>query len=286
MIVVTGATGKLGSAIVEQLLQRVPADQVGVSVRSAARASALAARGVRVREASFDDPEALRHAFEDADRVLVISTDVMGDANVAACTTAIDAARAAGAQRVLYTSHQGCSHDSAFQACRDHACVEDHLASGGGAWTSLRNGFYAASAIQFAEHGLQYGDVAVPADGPVSWTTHADLAEAAAVLLTGAETFEGPTPPLTSQRTDDFAGIARTASQVSGRRIGRTVVPDEAFIAQMTGYGTPEVVAHQLLGIFQAARAGEFDVTDPTLGRLLGRQPQTIDDLVRPLVQA
>lgn len=284
MIVVTGATGRLGSAIVEELLQRMPAEQVGVSVRNAQKAAGLAARGVRVREASFDDAEALARAFEGADRALVISTDVMGDANVNGCIAAIDAARAAGVERVFYTSHQGCSHDSAFQACRDHARVEDHLASGGGAWTSLRNGFYGLSAMQFAEHGLRSGDIALPADGPVSWTTHADLAAAAATLLAGDEVFNGPTPPLTSQLVADFADIAAMGEQPTGRTITRTVVPDDAFVEQMVGHGTPEVVARQLLGIFRAARAGEYDVTDPTLARLLGCEPRTIRDLVQDAV--
>jgi len=44
MIVVTGATGRLGSQVVQRLLTRVPADQVGVSVRDASRATALAGR--------------------------------------------------------------------------------------------------------------------------------------------------------------------------------------------------------------------------------------------------
>jgi uncharacterized protein YbjT (DUF2867 family) len=106
MIVVTGATGQLGSRIVERLLDRVSADQVGVSVRDVTKARSLADRGVRVRTGDFTDPAGLAHAFEGADRILIISAAIRGPGALAANVAAIDAAIAAGAGRVLYTSHQ------------------------------------------------------------------------------------------------------------------------------------------------------------------------------------
>lgn len=280
MIVVTGASGKLGRAVVERLLTRVPAEQVGVSVRDASKVAGLAERGVRVREADFADADSMKHAFEGAGTVLVISTDRMGEPGVTASLAAVDAAVAAGVQRVVYTSHMGAGHDSKFQACVDHAQVEDHLAQTGVAWTALRNGFYGFSAMQFAEHGIAAGDVAVPQDGPVSWSTHADLAEAAAAVLAGEVTYEGPTPPLTSSETATFDDIAAIGAEITGHDVKRTVITDEAFVEQMTGYGTPQIVAEQLLGIFQAARDGEFAATDPTLEKILGRPTQTMRTLV------
>ncbi len=64
MIIVTGVSGQLGSRIVDHLLERVPADTVGVSVRDVDRAPGLAERGVRVRAGDFTDPVTLAHAFE------------------------------------------------------------------------------------------------------------------------------------------------------------------------------------------------------------------------------
>lgn len=258
----------------------MPAEQIGVSVRNAAKAASFAERGVRVREASFDDPAALATAFEGADTVLVISTDLMGDPGVTASKAAVDAAVKAGAQRVVYTSHMGCSHDSKFQACVDHAQVEEHLAQSGVAWTALRNGFHAISALQFAEYGIPAGNVAVPEDGPVSWTTHKDLADAAASILAGEVTWEGPTPPLTFAVTATFEDIACMGAETTGQKVERTVISDDAFVRQMTGYDTPEIVAEQLLGIFQAARAHEFELTYPALGDLLGRPTQSVRDVV------
>lgn len=78
MLVVTGATGRLGHQIVERLLDRVPAESVGVSVRDVDRAAQMAARGVRVRSGDFTDPASLDHAFEGADQVLVVSAAIRG----------------------------------------------------------------------------------------------------------------------------------------------------------------------------------------------------------------
>ncbi len=119
MIIVTGATGQLGSRIVEHLLQRVPADQVRVSVRDPERAQDLAARGVRVCHGDFADPGSLESAFEGASQVLVVSVNVLGDAGIAQSTAALDAAYRAGADRVLYTSHQAASPDSLFAPACD-----------------------------------------------------------------------------------------------------------------------------------------------------------------------
>ncbi|MFF3362545.1 SDR family oxidoreductase [Streptomyces misionensis] len=273
MIIVTGATGKLGRRTVERLLERVPADRVGVSVRDPRKARDLADRGVRVRQGSFDDPASLAHSFEGAEQLLLVSLDRTGRECVDGHRAAIDAAVRAGVGRILYTSQMGAAHDSRFEACRDHAETEDLLRATGLPWTALRNGFYASSALQFLESARHTGDIALPADGPVAWTGHDDLAEATAALLAGQARFEGPTPPLTGPAALDFDTVAEIASQATGRAFTRTVVPDDAFREQTLAHGAPAPIADLLLSIFAAARNGEFTAVDPTLAELIGRKP-------------
>ncbi|MFG3072316.1 SDR family oxidoreductase [Streptomyces sp. NPDC048225] len=275
MIIVTGATGQLGRRIVEYLLTRVPAGQVGVSVRDpeSPYALAFADRGVRVRRGDFADAGSLAHAFEGASQVLVVSVDKMGEECVKQHRVAIEAAVTAGARRVLYTSQMGAGDASHFQACRDHAATERILRACGVPYTSLRNGFYAASATGFLDHARETGEIRLPADGPVAWTTHADLAEATAAILADEGSFEGPTPPLTASRALSFDDIASLASEVTGRPFTRTVAPEAAFRDQLVAHGVPAPYADQILGIFAAARAGEFAGADPTLAALLGREP-------------
>ena len=145
MIVITGATGALNGATVEHLLKRIPADQIGVSVRDVAKAQHFADRGVRVRRGSYDDPAALLDSFEGADQVLLVSSNDPGADGVGLLRVGIETAVAAGAGRILYTSHQHTGLDSPFFPARHHAATEAFLADSGVAWTALRNGFYAHS---------------------------------------------------------------------------------------------------------------------------------------------
>ncbi|QFY13060.1 NAD(P)H-binding protein [Nonomuraea phyllanthi] len=281
MIIVTGATGLLGRQIVERLLTRVPAGRIGLSVRDPEKAQAFADQGVRVRRGDFADAGGLAHAFEGATQVLIVSIDKMGDEAVRGHRAAIDAAVAAGARRVLYTSHMGASATSHFQACRDHAATEEALRACGVPYTSLRNGFYAASAVRFLDQATGSGRLALPADGPVSWTSHDDLAEAAAAVLADEGRFDGPTPPLTAAEALDFDDIARIAGDVTGRPISRTTAPDDRFRRQMEEHGVPAGYAGHLLDIFVAARAGEFATVDPTLATLLGHEPTPLSAVLR-----
>ncbi|MGC7095732.1 NAD(P)H-binding protein [Amycolatopsis lurida] len=266
MIIVTGASGRLGAQIVDQLLARVPAEGVGVSVRDPARAAELAARGVRVRRGDFTDPGSLAEAFEGATQVLLISTNQAGDAAVDQHIAAIDAARDAGARRILYTSHQAAAEDSLFAPMRDHAATEQYLAKTGVPFTALRNGFYADTIHHLLGRARETGELVAPADGPVSWTTHADLAEAAAIILADEGRFDGPTPPLTAPAALDLKDVAALLTELTGRTITHVVADDTEWRDSL-----PPERADLLLGMFHAARRGEFGTTGPELENLLGR---------------
>ncbi|TDC08272.1 SDR family NAD(P)-dependent oxidoreductase [Nonomuraea longispora] len=281
MIIVTGATGLLGRQIVERLLTRVPAGQVGVSVRDPGKAQAFADQGVRVRRGDFAEAATLAHAFEGATQVLIVSIDALGEEAVRRHRAAIDAAVAAGARRVLYTSHMAAGASSHFQACRDHAATEEALRKCGVPFTSLRNGFYAANAVRLLAQAMRSDHLVLPADGPVSWTSHEDLADAAAAVLAGEGRFDGPTPPLTAAEALTFDDVARIAGEVTGRTVTRVVAPDDAFRRQLTEHGVPDEYAGHLLGMFAAARAGEFATVDPTLATLLGHAPTPLSAVVR-----
>ena len=279
MIVITGATGALNGATVEHLLKRIPADRIGVSVRDVAKAQHFADRGVRVRRGAYEDPAALLDSFEGADQVLLVSSNDPSADGVSLHRVGIETAVAAGARRILYTSHQHTGLDSPFFPARHHAATEALLADSGVAWTSLRNGFYAHSLDWLLGPWRATGVIATPAAGPVSWTERADEAEAAAVILAGQPPFDGPVT-LTASDAVTFGEIAGIASELTGRDIRRVVVDDEKWVAEQAAHGTPEPMARFLLGFYQAAREGRFADVDPLLGDLLGRPPRTVRDLL------
>lgn len=171
MIIITGANGQLGRAITENLLELVPAGQIGVSVRDPEKARDLEGRGVRVRRGDFDDAASLDHAFEGASQVLIVSSNSSSESAVSQHPTAIDAAKTAGAERILYTSHMGSNPSSPFPPMHNHAGTEEELRESGVAFTFLRNGFYASpTPMMMLGNALETGELAAPEDGPVAWT--------------------------------------------------------------------------------------------------------------------
>lgn len=285
MIIVTGATGELGSLIVERLLDLIPAERIGASVRDPDKASDLTKRGVRVRRGDFAEPDSLAGAFEEATQLLIVSSNarVYGGDTLAQHRAAIDAARAAGARRIVYISHMAAGPSSAFPPMHDHAATEDMLRTSGVAWTALRNGFYAESVPMYLGDAASTGALEAPEDGKVAWTAHADLAAAAARILADEGRFDGPTPPLTAREALDFGDIAKILTGLTGHRVERRTIADSALENRLAARGLPPAVIAITLGMYRAARADEFAAATPTLASLLGREPATLRQvLARP----
>ncbi len=283
MIIVTGANGKLGRAIVEHLLELVPAEQIGVSVQDTEKARDLEKRGVRVRRGDFDDAASLASAFEGASQVLIVSASRTGELAVRLNRTAVDTAKAAGAQRILYTSHMGSNPASPFPPMPTHAAIEVALQESGVAFTALRNGFYASSAAMFLGNAVETGEAIAPEDGPVAWTAHADLARAAAIALAKGG-LDGITPALTGSEMLDLAGIAEIVSELTGRPIRRVVVSDDEFRSRLVARGTPEPAIDMLLGFYVASRQGAFAQVNPTLARVIDRPPMPLREVLKAAI--
>ncbi len=285
MLVVTGASGHLGRAVLEELLRRVPADHLIASVRDPQKAPGLTERGVQVRAGDFAEPTSLASAFAGATQVLVVSPNQLGEAGHRLTRTAIEAARAAGARRVLYTSHMGARADSFFAPAVNHAAAEAFLAEAGLPFTSLRHGYYAESALFHIGRGFETGEIRAPEDGPVSWTTRADLAAVDALVLAEEGRLDGVTAPLTAPEAFTLAELAAIASELLGREVRRVTVTDEQWCADKVAQGVPAPMAEMLLGSYRASRRGDFATVDPTLAQLLGRRPHTMREVLAGLLK-
>lgn len=279
MIIVTGASGQLGHQVIEQLLNRVAPDQVGASVRDTDTVADLVKRGVRVRRGDFADAASLAVSFEGASKVLVVSANAHGTAAKQLNATAIAAAADAGAKRILYTSHVGVNEDSAFPPMSVHHATEAFGRNVDIPFTALRNGFYAGFAPSLLGDAVESGELSAPADGPMSWTTHPDLAEAIAAILT-TDDADHDVVALTAAEAVDLADIAAMAAAITGRPIRRVVIDDDQYRAQLGARGLPDDAITMSLGIFAAARDNQFATVDPTLTRLIGRQPTSIQTVL------
>src|SRR5215207_578206 len=142
-ILVSGASGHLGRQVVENLLGRVAPSSIVATTRSPERLADVAARGVIVRHADFDDDASLDAAFAGVDRALLISTDSLDKPGqrVAQHRRAIKAFARAGVKHLAYTSIVN-PVGSLITLSKDHAETERALAESGLHYTVLRNNMY------------------------------------------------------------------------------------------------------------------------------------------------
>ncbi len=181
-VVVTGATGHLGRLAVESLLDRgVAPEQIVATGRNVEKLADLAARGVVVRRADFDDPSTLAAAFAGADKVLLVSGSEVGK-RVQQHTNAIDAAKAAGVALIAYTSIPYADRSSLLLA-EEHAATERVLAASGVPHVLLRNSWYLENYTAQLPTYLEHGVAGAAGSGRVSAAARRDFAEAAATVL-------------------------------------------------------------------------------------------------------
>ena len=184
-ILVTGATGKLGTKVVETLLKTVPANQLAVSVRNPEKAEGLRARGVEVRQGDFDHPETLDTAFAGIDRLLIISADGDNETRIRQHTNAVAAAERAGVKFIAYTSLANATESTNLMA-PPHVATEAAIIKTGIPYSFLRNNWYLENEIASIQGALAGAPwVTSAGTGKVGWALQQDYADAAAAVLSG-----------------------------------------------------------------------------------------------------
>ncbi|MDQ0060569.1 SDR family oxidoreductase [Paenibacillus harenae] len=268
-LLVTGATGKLGSKIVEALLKSVPASQLAVSVRNPERAEGLKAQGIEVRHGDFDHPETLETAFAGIDRLLIISADGDNDTRIRQHTNAVAAAQRAQVRFIAYTSAANAKESKLFLA-EVHRVTEEAIIQTGIPYSFLRNNWYLENeigSIQGAIAGAPW--VTSAGGGKVGWALQQDYAEAAAAVLAGTG-HENSIYELSGEllTQEEFAAVLGT---VLGKEVPVLQVDDAKYAEIMIGAGIPDFVIPILVGIQQGIREGALEIESNDFEKLLGR---------------
>ncbi|MDT0387548.1 SDR family oxidoreductase [Streptomyces dubilierae] len=276
-IVVTGATGHLGRHVVEQLLEKVPAEQITAVVRDAEKAAGFAERGVRIAVADYNAPASFDGLFSAGDKVLLISGNEFDKGRVQQHKVVIDAAGAAGVALLAYTSAPG---TLTAALADDHRGTEQLLLDSGVPYALLRNGWYHENYTENLAPVLEHDAVVAAAgEGKLSSASRADYAAAAVAVLTG-EGHENKTYELGGDTPWSFAEYAAELSRQTGREITYQPVPPEALVSLLTGAGLPEPFAQILAGVDVSIEKGELVVSTGDLSRLIGRPTTPLAEAV------
>lgn len=281
MIVITAATGHLGTHVLEQLLERVPASSVRAAVRSPSKAARWAERGVEVVQADYNDPASLRRAFAGADKLLLISSSEVGQ-RATQHQNAIDAAVDQQVGLLVYTSllHADTSHSVLAD---EHLPTEQALRDSGLDHVILRNGWYIENYTENLGAPLQLGAFyGAAGDGRIAAATRADFAAAAVAALTedghAGQTYELGGAPFT------MSELADTVGAVVKQPLKYVDLPESEFEAALAGAGVPAGFAHVLANADTAIAKGDLDTDSGDLERLIGRPTTSLLDAVQAAV--
>lgn len=271
---VAGAGGKLGRRVIELLRERGYTGKIIAGTRDPSKLSGLS--GVEVRQADFSDPAGFGAALAGVDRLLIVSTDVIGEVRIKLHTNAVAAAQAAGVKRIVYTSMPNPEPGSIIPMAADHYATEQAIKATGLDYTILRNSWYTENLLGSLPAALASGKwYSASGEGLLSHVTREDTARAAAGALL-ADDAGSRVLTVTGPEAYTARQLAAIASDVLGRPIEVVDVTDEQYIAGLKHAGLPEGVA-QLFDTFEIGqRQGVLSMVTDAVEQLWGEKPTSV----------
>ncbi|BAB48794.1 SDR family oxidoreductase [Mesorhizobium japonicum] len=280
-LLVTGAAGQLGRGVIRYLMDthKVPPAKIIATTRNPENVADLAARGVVVRAADFNDATSLENAFKGADRVLIISTsdlDLKTGRRLKQHEAAVAAAKKAGVSHLLYTSMPNPEPVSPVLFAGDHYGTEQAIKASGIAYTIFRNGWYQENLFIALPHAIASGQWYTSAgDGRIAHGSRDDMAAAIAAGLASGST-DSKTYTLTGPQAYTTAEIAALVSEVTGKPLEVIQLPDEALTEGVKAAGVPEEFARVIVSFDANTRSGRIAMATDAVETLSGRKPRTL----------
>jgi NAD(P)H dehydrogenase (quinone) len=281
-ILVSGATGHLGSATVNHLLDLVPATDITVLARSAEKVSTLAARGVSVAIGDYFDKDSLVRAFRGADKVLLIGSPAHSDRALQQ-KNMIEAVKEARVGHAVYVGLQRKEGSEAkIAAVTDvEIASEAALKASGVPYTIVRNTVY-TNHLRLRNIGPNFLKVGMMSFGPETKTTYAeidDLGLGNAKLLVQSG-HENQIYNFNAGEALSFREIAALLSEIYGKEIPFKTVSILEFLSALLAAGVPLPLALYAADFTNATAVGDFSDASTALAEISGRKPQTLKESI------
>jgi uncharacterized protein YbjT (DUF2867 family) len=277
MILITGATGRIGGATLKYLARG------GVTlralIRSPDKAASIAAPQVEPVIGDFALPHSLDAALEGIDAALLVSP--LDPQQVELQGNFIEAAKRAGRVHVVKVSGLGTALDSPVRSGRWHAQIEQHLEDSGLPYTHLRPPFFMQNILRFAPMIRTSGEfVGALQQGRVAMIDVYDIAAVAGRALT-VPSHAGKAYTLTGPEALSYHEIAEHISASLGRKVIYRDVPLETMRDRLRASGMPEWHVEVQIDFSTALRAGQAATVTDAVAAVTGRQPRTFEQFFR-----
>lgn len=284
MIAITGATGQLGHLVIDQLLLKIPANKIVALVRNPAKAEALSARGIQVRQADYTQPTTLESALTGVEKLLLISSSEVGQ-RLPQHRNVINAAKKAGVKLLAYTSILN-AEKSIMGLAFEHKETEQEIKASGIPFVFLRNGWYSENYTASIPPALQFNVFLGSAgEGKIASASRSDYAAAAVAVLLG-DNQAGKIYELAGDTAYTLAEFAAELSAQTGKNIPYNNLPEAEYKAVLEGAGLPEPIADLLAASDAEAAQGALFDDSHQLSQLIGRPTTPLADSIKAALTA
>lgn len=273
---VSGASGQLGKATVDELLNRGGGHRiVGIS-----RTPSGMAADVEARSGDYDRPDTLVTAYDGLDRLLLIpSADLRPGVRGRQLTAAIEAAARAGVGHIYLVSSAGTKEAEAPSLGEPYWTGEQHLIRTAPRWTILRMNYYAETLIEELKSAIGQGAVAGLGAERVAYVSRDDLAAAAAGALT-TNGHSGAIYNITGPEVITGEDKAALLSHAVGKPIRYVVISKAELRAGLSQAGLPDPLVDVIIDIKKGFLGGTCDILTTDVERLSGRKATALKDLL------
>lgn len=283
MILITGATGNLGSSVVAQLLKTAISDQFVVTSSNAGGVERLTKQGLQARLANFDDTDSLNEAFKGVDKILLIST--MDQNRFEQHKNVVDAAKSQGIKHIVYTSLA--IKDIQTSGVKDlmisHLQTEDYIKASGLNFTILRNTMYADALTQILGLNALNQDISLPGgDGKVPYALRREMGEATANLLL-QEGHENKTYDITGSHSFGYTEVAAILSKLSGNAVNYNNISEDDLKNVLKQIGFPDFAIYLHAGTIYDIKMHQYEIKSKRLEELLGRPTASVEEFIKEL---
>lgn len=278
-VLVTGATGQMGSVVIKTLLKKLTPNQINVISRNREKVIEFQLKGFNAFEGDYNDVIALEKAMLGTDTVLLISSGDQGD-RMQEHKNVIDTAKRSGVANIAYTSRAMNDRSTlANKLMLEHFETEDYIITSGLNYTLFRNALYMDAIPQLigGNMALEKGIFQPAGEGKVAFALRSEMSEAIANVLMN-ENCTNKKYHFTGDRSYSFYDVATALSELSGRAVKYTAIDDNTYKEMMAQRKLPDILIQKILAFITDIRQNQESNIYEDLETILGRKPTSLKD--------
>jgi uncharacterized protein YbjT (DUF2867 family) len=286
-ILVTGASGNIGSEVVRQLLSNAPEVSLKAAVHSSQNVKKVKDGGrVKVIQIDYNEPDTLREALEDVDKLFLLTPDVPNAADLA--SNVVTQAKKAGIKQIVKQSVMGADLEADVGTMRLHRQVEKFIEQSGISFTFLRPNEFMQNFVNFHSPSIKGNNAFyIPLeDAKVSLVDVRDIAAVAVKSLTDDDKHKNKTYLITGPEALSYHQVAEILSNTTGRKINYVNISDQEARAAMKEIGMSDWLINTVSELSDYFRKGKASEISPAVDEVTGKKPISFSQFANDYVDA